>query len=98
MMNPARKNTYWYTWTTAAETSPAAKKLIDRLVQRPAMEFYDLQKDPYELNNLAGDPSLQPMIKSFNSKLKAWMEQQGDEGASIDIDYKKDKTEAKNDQ
>ena len=30
-----------------------ARYFVDRYVKRPAIEFYDMQKDPWELNNLA---------------------------------------------
>lgn len=93
MMNPAKKNSYWNTWTAKAERSAADKKLIERIVHRPAVEFYDLQKDPYELNNLANKTSYQDLVKRYRAQLAAWMEQQGDEGATIDIDYKKEKNE-----
>lgn len=93
MMNPARKNMYWHSWTAKAATSDADKKLIERIVHRPAVEFYDLQKDPYELNNLANEASYQDLVKRYHAQLTAWMEQQGDEGASMDIEYKKEKNE-----
>jgi N-acetylglucosamine-6-sulfatase len=32
-------------------------------------EFYDLQTDPYELNNLINDPASQEMIKEYQAKL-----------------------------
>lgn len=89
MMNPNQKNSYWNNWLKVAETSPAAKKLTDRIVKRPAVEFYDLQKDPFELNNLANDPAYQKQIAAYTVKLKAWMNEQGDKGAEMDINYNK---------
>lgn len=93
MMNPAKKNSYWNTWTAKAETSAADRKLVERIVHRPAVEFYDLQKDPYELNNLANLASYQDLVKRYRAQLAAWMEQQGDEGAAIDKNYIKEKNE-----
>lgn len=90
MMNPAHKKSYWNSWIAVGKTSPAAKKLTDRIEKRPATEFYDLQKDPYELNNLATDPSYSKLIEQYRARLNAWMKQQGDTGASMDIDYKKE--------
>ncbi len=89
MMNPAKKDSYWNDWIKIAETSPSAKKLTDRIVKRPAVEFYDLHKDPYELNNLANNPSYKKQIDSYTVKLKNWMKQQGDKGAEMDISYTK---------
>lgn len=93
MMNPAKKDSYWNGWLAKAESSPADKKLVNRIVHRPAIEFYDLQKDPYELNNLAGDAAYSKLIKSYSTALTQWMKQQGDKGAAIDIKYQKEKTE-----
>jgi N-sulfoglucosamine sulfohydrolase len=92
MMNPAKKDSYWNDCLQVSETSPSAKMLTDRIVKRPAVEFYDLQKDPYELNNLANDPSYKKQIENYTVKLTNWMKQQGDKGAAMDINYKKDIT------
>jgi N-sulfoglucosamine sulfohydrolase len=92
MMNPARKNLYYHTWTAKGETSAEAKKLTDRIEHRPALEFYDLKKDPYELNNLAGNASYGELVKNYSARLGAWMKLQGDDGAAMDINYRKEKT------
>ena len=88
MMNPSKKDSYWNGWLKDAKTSTSAKKLVDRIVKRPAVEFYDIQKDPYELINLATDASYKKLIENYTLKLKVWMKQQGDKGAAMDIDYK----------
>ena len=87
MMNPKDTASYWNSWTKLGETSALAKKLTQRIVRRPPVEFYDLQQDPYELNNLAGNPAYSKQIADYTSKLKAWMKQQGDRGAAMDVDY-----------
>ncbi|MEJ7823491.1 MAG: sulfatase, partial [Chitinophagaceae bacterium] len=46
MMNPNKKDSYWMGWLKVAETSADAKFLTERIVKKPAVEFYDLQKDP----------------------------------------------------
>ena len=83
------KNPWWW-WRIGSATD---KKLIDRIVNRPAVEFYDLKKDPYELNNLANDPLYKKQIEKYTARLREWMKQQGDEGASIDINYKNETKE-----
>ncbi len=88
MMNPKDSGSYWNSWTRLAETSPSARKLTQRIVKRPPVEFYDLQKDPYELNNLAADPAYATQIKDYTTKLHAWMQQQGDKGAAMDVEGK----------
>lgn len=91
MMNPANKNSYWNNWVAQSQTSPETKKLVDRITTRPLLQFYDIQKDPYELNNLATDQDYQKLVKVYEAKLKAWMKQQGDEGAGVDRVYAKEK-------
>lgn len=59
-------------------------------MKRPAVEFYDLKKDPYELYNLANDPTYKVQIENYKLKLTDWMKQQGDKGAEMDINYKKE--------
>jgi N-sulfoglucosamine sulfohydrolase len=90
MMNPEKKKSYWNTWKARAETSAADRKLVERIETRPAVEFYDLKKDPYELNNLAADTRYKNKIEEYARRLKEWMKQQGDEGAAIDKEYKKE--------
>ncbi len=92
MMNPNKNDSYWMGWLKVAETSADAKFLTERIVKKPAVEFYDLQKDPYELKNLAGDISYKKQIENYTAKLKQWMKQQGDLGAEMDIEYKKSKS------
>lgn len=89
MMNPADSGAYWNGWVKTGETNPAARKLTDRIVKRPPLEFYDLLKDPFELNNLAGDPAYAKQVEAYKAKLVAWMKEQGDTGAAMDIVYAK---------
>jgi len=47
---------------------------------RPVEELYDLEKDPFEINNLAGQPAHQQQLKEMRSTLYAWMDQINDPG------------------
>lgn len=91
MMNAMRKdrNSVWFSWTGQAATDPKAKRITERFVKRPAVEFYDTQADPWEMNNLADNPAYQGRINQYKQKLQAWMMQQGDKGAGIDTVYAK---------
>lgn len=91
MMNPEKKdrNSVWFSWTDQAAHDPKAKRITDRFVKRPAVEFYDTQTDPGEFNNLATNPAYQNRIQQYRQKLEAWMKQQGDTGAALDITYAK---------
>ena len=69
---------FWDSWLTAAKTNPAAAAVINRSIQHPAEELYDLASDPYELQNLATDPRQAVRLSGFRSDLDTWMKQQGD--------------------
>lgn len=87
-MNAApEKMKVWSSWMLAAQTSGQARALTRRITDRPAVEFYDTRQDPWELNNLADKQAYKKMIATYSTKLKAWMKQQGDEGAAIDRAY-----------
>ncbi|MFC1737562.1 sulfatase [Planctomycetota bacterium] len=47
---------------------------------RPKEELYDLEKDPYELHNLADDSRYRQILKELRSVLNEWIEQTGDQG------------------
>ncbi len=47
---------------------------------RPAEEFYDLEQDPFELRNLAGDSELEKVVKEHSDKLDEWIKATGDQG------------------
>lgn len=57
--------------------SPAlVRKYFER--PRPVTEFYDLQKDPWELNNRADDPVYAGTVRQLREKLSRWMIQTHD--------------------
>ncbi len=41
---------------------------------RPEIEFYDLEQDPWELNNLAGDPAYRDRLREHVRLLEEWRE------------------------
>lgn len=45
---------------------------------RPEIEFYDLEKDPWELNNLAGHPAYRERLREHVKLLEAWRERTDD--------------------
>ena len=77
----------WSIWKTAANNDLGAERLVNRFVHRPEFEFYDLKKDPWEMNNLAKKAKYQPRIQEMKDLLEAWMQQQGDRGAEVDIPF-----------
>ncbi len=75
---------YWAEWVDKANTDPAAAKLVERYEQRPFLEFYDLEADPWELDNLADRPEHADAIASLRSRLESWMLSQGDQGSETE--------------
>ncbi len=58
--------------------------------QRAPEELYDLQADPFELNNLARDPRHRATLDRLRTVLTAWLKDTRDESAapedSADLD------------
>lgn len=77
----------WRSWIRKAATDPFAAERVRMENERPPEELYDLVNDPFELKNLAEDPTHAPMLRTMRGKLEAWMKQQGDAGDSA---YHKD--------
>ena len=71
----------WTCWLYGDEN---AKKMAKRYVRRPEFEFYDTEKDPWELNNLISDKKYAKQIAQMKQLLEKWMKEQGDKGAEID--------------
>jgi arylsulfatase A-like enzyme len=69
---------YWDSWDDAAKTDPAARAIIQRYYHRPSVEFYDLETDPEERVNLAGDPEYRAEIFRMSAIVDTWMKEQGD--------------------
>ncbi len=55
-------------------------------MHRPEEELYDITKDPYNLVNLASDPSLKGVKEQLKGKLASFMKQQGDKGIATEMD------------
>lgn len=48
---------------------------------KPEEELYDVENDPYELNNLISDPKYTAKVKELRAALTAWLDTYGDMGA-----------------
>ena len=70
---------YFASWEAAAKTNAQAANIVKRYHERPAEELYDLQADPDEQHNLAGDPRHASQLKELRTELEAWMREQGDQ-------------------
>ena len=72
-------------WQADAKSDPTLAARVDGLFHRPAEELYDIERDPYELKNLADDPKLYGVKALLQTKLNAWMAQQGDRGLETEL-------------
>ncbi|MFK5924731.1 MAG: sulfatase-like hydrolase/transferase [Verrucomicrobiota bacterium] len=71
-------NGYWQSWVNKAKTAPEAKRKVKRYQQRPAEELYFVTDDPYEQNNLVGDPAQAERLAGLRKKVETWMKQTND--------------------
>jgi uncharacterized sulfatase len=78
-------NTMLETWTERGKHNPKAAFLAHRYQHRPAEELYDIQEDPFELNNRADDPARAAIKEELRAELLRWMAQQGDEGIDTEL-------------
>ena len=72
-------------WRADAEKSPHLAQRIEWLFHRPAEELYDLEADPLETTNLAGQTHLSDVQARLARELDAWMTQQGDDGMPTEL-------------
>ncbi len=67
-------------WNWAQDLPPSnpARQAMERLANPPEWELYDLQKDPAEFHNRAGDPSLDAVEGRLKKSLEAWQKETAD--------------------
>ena len=54
------------------------KRPVNRFLQRPRWELYDLEKDPDEAVNLAEDPQMAAVLQELQAKLRQWQKKTAD--------------------
>ena len=69
---------YIASWERAARSDPRAAALVRRYRERPAEELYDLENDPWEMNNLAAEPAHAAQLAEMRGGLDEWMKATGD--------------------
>jgi N-sulfoglucosamine sulfohydrolase len=75
---------YWRSWEKlAAGGDERATRAIERYRNRPTEELYDVDADPYELNNIAADPAHAAALKDLWQKLEDWRLQQGEDLSKV---------------
>lgn len=84
IMGKQDHNPYWNTWMLNSQHNERAAELINRIMIHPAQELYDLESDPWEMDNLADDPRYAQHKDRLSTELDRWMEEVGDTGAAMD--------------
>jgi uncharacterized sulfatase len=85
----------YLTWLEKAKTDPEAEKMIQRFRKQAEFMLFDLDADPWEMNNLADNPEYAPKLGELKESISAWMEQQGDKGPVAKPKKKAKKTSKK---
>jgi uncharacterized sulfatase len=84
--NACTKMPLFRSMVAKAETGdPLAKRLVRAYHHRPAVELFDMEVDPLEMNNLAGQPNKQKTEARLRRELAAWMTAQGDQGVATEM-------------
>jgi len=69
------------TWQAVYRQGPQAlygKRTVKNYIQRPTFELYDLETDPHEIHNLAGDSAHAELLAEMKGKLKAFQKSTSD--------------------
>lgn len=75
---PATQGPVWGSMVRSAQKDPLLLARMTRLVERRTEELYDLRADPWELNDLAGDPEHAETLASLRERVRTWMGQVDD--------------------
>ena len=79
---------HWDSWVKKAKSDEKARQLVHAYQYRPAEELYDLEKDPYEMDNLAGNPEYDKTLEELRSALSQWRQiaERFREGLQVDAE------------
>ena len=70
-------STWQAQWRQGPE-APYGKRTVDQYVHRAQFELYDLEVDPNESHNLAGDPKYAELLEAMKEKLKRFQKRTQD--------------------
>jgi N-sulfoglucosamine sulfohydrolase len=68
----------WSSWGHVAANDPALRARMDGLRFRAEEELFDLEADPWELENLASVPEHRATMRQLASELREWMRREAD--------------------
>jgi uncharacterized sulfatase len=77
-MDRVGREGYWDSWRALSFRDERAAAVLWRYHNRPAEELYDLQADPEERRNLAGEPRYAELLAGLREDMTEWRRQQGD--------------------
>ena len=84
--NACTKMPLFRSMVAKAETGdPLAKRLVRAYHHRPAVELFDMEADPLEMNNLAGRAGTRKTEARLRQELATWMRSQGDQGVATEM-------------
>jgi uncharacterized sulfatase len=84
--NACTKSPAFQSMMAKAEAGDAtARRLVHAYQHRPAVELYDTQADPLEMNNIVGLTGTEKHITRLRGKLDVWMKSQGDQGVETEL-------------
>ncbi|MHC5057680.1 MAG: sulfatase family protein [Planctomycetota bacterium] len=89
------KGGYWLSWVERAKTDPHAARIVGMYRRRPEDELYNVEKDVYELKNIAADPANAELTADLRRRLDAWMTSQGDKGVETEMAWRSGKGKGK---
>ncbi len=72
------KSITWKSWLKAADDSPELADRMDDLQLRPREQLFDLEADPWESHNLAGERRFAAVEEDLRARLRRWMSAVGD--------------------
>ena len=78
-------------WLEKAKTDSDAENMVQRYRKHPEFQLFDLEADPWEMNNLAYNPEYAPKLNELKASISRWMKQQGDSGSKTESTKKKAK-------
>ena len=77
----------YLSWKEQAESGDAfANERFETYRKRPEYELYDVDEDPFCMDNLAEFPEVRGEFNRLKTGLDRWMEQQGDVGAATEAE------------
>ena len=90
--NVAMTKDFYHSWQKKAQTDKTAKNVLNRFELRPGEELYNVIKDPFEMNNLAGRNELQAVQQNLRTELLMWMNNCGDLGQQSELKARQHQT------